>query len=511
MIPLAKSRYYLSDQGIQEKSSPLLITPQQLQIAKNVHFYEAGSWTKRAGYIKRFTNDLSGTPIITGLYNFIKRDGTSYFITSADVLYKGSQGDTSAVAITGGLSFTTGTNGENFMSFITFNNKAIGVNGVEPMWGFNGTTAANIAGSPPLTKMIAVFHSFVFVAGNPTYPYRLYFSNDGNETVWTGTDYLDIGDLTSQITGLAVLFGKLVIFTRRGMYQLSGYDRDTFSLEEIQLSTGCVAHKSVVKVDNNLVFLSDRGIYSFDGINVHYLSETVEPTIGDLNYSRIGQVVAELYKAKNQVWFSCSNGSNSQNNQVLCMTYKPKLSEASGLTNVAYLQEVNNVSFAIYTGMAFNALGLERSSTQMDRLYAGNYAGRITQQDIGTNDDGAGIDFQVKTPPISMENPEEFKRFRYMWLFVKQEGNYGVDINYSTDFGLGGTTTTMNLLGEGASTWGSMVWGVDVWGGATMIRKRVSFKSEGHYIELTFINSNADQPIVIRGFTMLAQLKGISR
>jgi len=104
MISFTRARYYLSDKGLQEKTSVLIMTPAELQIARNVHFYENGSWTKRAGYSKRITNVLSGTPapIITGLYEFVKRDASSKFIIATDVLYYGNQGDTSATAITGG-------------------------------------------------------------------------------------------------------------------------------------------------------------------------------------------------------------------------------------------------------------------------------------------------------------------------------------------------------------------------------------------------------------------------
>ena len=505
MLPFTISRYYLSDKGIQEKTSQLIISPRELQIAQNVHYYETGSWTKRNGYTKRFTNDLIGTPMITGLYELVQRDGTKTFIISADKLYKGSQDDSSAVELSGGLTFTVGAQGQNFMSFVTFNNKAIGTNGVEVVWQFNGTTAANLAGSPPVAEIIATYQNFVFLAGNDTYPYRLYFSNDGDETVWTGTDYIDIGDLTSPITGLAVLFGKLYIFTRRVIYELRGYDRDTFVVDEVTLSTGCVAYKSIVKVDNNLIFWSDRGIYSFDGINVHYLSLNAETTIAGLNYNCIGQIIGELYKAKNQVWFSVSTGSNSNHNAVICMTYNPTASESAGITG-------NDVAFAEYTGMSFNAFGLERSLTELDRLYAGNYAGRILQQDKGTNDDGSGINFKVKTPPIDMGSPEVFKRFRYVWVFVKQQGNYTVSISYVTDFGVGGSSTTISLSVAGQSSlWGTLVWGTDTWGGNVIVKNRVGLKAKGHWMELTFINNNADQPVVVKGFSVIGQLKSVGR
>lgn len=507
MIGFTKKRFYFSNKGLQEKTSPLVIDATELQIARNVHYFERGSLTKRNGYDKRFTTDITGTPIITGLHEYIQRDGTSFFIIATNRLYSGDQDDGSPTSIAGGLTFTVGSEGQNFNSMITFNNKVIGTDGVKSVWSWDGSgNAGDLGGSPPIAEIIATYQNFVFLAGNDTYPYRLYFSNDGDETTWTSTDFIPIGDLTSPITGLAVLFGKLYIFTRTALYELRGFDRDTFAVEEVTLSTGCVSNKSIVKIDNNLVFWSDRGPYSFDGINVHYLGENIErTTTPDLNYNRLGQIVGELYKAKNQVWWATSSGSNTNNNQVICMTYDPTASEAAGIKK-------DNVSFAIYTGMAFNAFALERSTTELDRLYAGNYAGRILRQDEGDDDDGSGIDFFVRLPPIDMDNPEEFKRFRYLWMFVKQSGNYTLSISYITDFGLGGSTTTQTLSVAGAaSLWGSMIWGTDVWGGGSIVKSRVGLKAKGHYLEIDFRNSNPDQPVTVKGLTILSQLKGSGR
>jgi hypothetical protein len=506
MIPISTVRYYLSDKGLQEKTSPFLLTPQELQLSQNVHFYENGAWTKRSGYAKRFTNDIAGAPIMTGMYELTKRNGTKTFVMSTSALYEGAQGDASPTAIAGGLTFTTGANGENLMSFITFNNKAIGANGIEDLWQFDGTTASVLAGSPPICPIITSYQNIVFIAGNATYPYRLYFSNDGNETVWTGTDYIDIGDLTSPITGLAILFGKLYIFTLKAIYELRGYDRDTFVVDEVTLSIGCVSHKSIVKVDNNLIFWSDRGIYSFDGINVHYLSENAQVTISELNYSRVSKIVAEVYKARNQVWFAVSTGSNSQNNAVICMTYKV----SSSIMRYGISEE--DVAFATYTGMAFNCFGVESSTTQLNRLYSGNYAGRVHLQDYGNNDDGAGIDFKVKLPPLDMGKPEAFKMFRYLRIFVRQKGSYNLNVSYQTDFGLGGTTTVIPLSVSGsASLWGTMVWGTDIWGGSSILKTWARLKAKGNHLEIIFSNSNADQPIVIIGLSLMAQVRSATR
>jgi hypothetical protein len=505
MLKLVEAVYYLLDKGVQEETSQFQISPRELQIARNVHFFEKGAWTKRNGYIKRFTNVLTSSPIITGLYELVQKNGTSTFITSANVLYSGAQGAASASAITGGLTFTVGSEGQNLMSFVTFNNKVLGANGIENLWQYNGTTAANVAGSPPVGGILTTFQNFIFLAGNSTYPYRLYFSNDGDETIWTNTDYFDIGDMTSPITGLSVLYGVLYVFTRKAIYSIRGYDRDTFTIDEISLSTGCAAHKSVVKVDNNLVWWSERGPYSFDGVQVHYLGGKIQNIVVEINYGRLAYIVAELYKAKNQVWFSVSTGSNSNNNKVICMTYIPTASEGSGITD-------ENVSFAEYTGMAFNAMATERSTTELDRLYTGSYDGYIYKQDQGSHDNSAGIDFLVKTPPIDMGYHSQFKRFRFLRIFLKQSGNYNLNINYITDFGVGGASTTVvtSVLGS-VSLWGTMVFGTDPWGGGSIIKPRISLKASGHHLELIFSNANASQPIVIKGFSILGQMKGYGR
>lgn len=507
MIRLVKKRFYFSDRGIQQKTSELAVDIRELRRARNVSYYEKGSLTKRFGYDKRYTNPITGNRIITGLYEFIKRDGTSKFITASNLLYYGSQGTANPTAIGGGLTFTVGTEGQNFNTMITFNNQTIGTNGIEKVWAWNGTgNAANLAGDPPIAEIIAEFQNHIFLAGNDTYPYRLYFSNDGDETTWTVTDYIDIGDLTSPITGLMKLHGQLYLFTRKAFYALRGYDRDTFVVDLITEGTGCSSYKSIIAIENDIVFWSDRGPYSFNGITTRYLGGNIEILTADINYNRIQQIIGEVYKAKNQVWWAVSTGSNSNNNKVICMSYLPAALE--GKTGISE----NDIAFSEYTGMSFNTFATERSTTTQDRLYAGNYSGYVFRQDQGNNDNGNGVDFSVLTPPINMDLPEEFKRFRYLWIFNKQQGNYNLSISYKTDFGLGGSTTTISLSVLGASTlWNTLVWGTDSWGGSSIVKSRVPLKAKGHHIEFEFNNSNTDQPIVIKGFTLMAQLKGAGR
>ena len=69
------------------------------------------------------------------------------------------------------------------------------------------------------------------------------------------------------ITGMASFQERLVVFTANDIYALSGGASGTAytALEKVVSGTGCISHQSITEAEGVLYFLSDDGVYSFDG------------------------------------------------------------------------------------------------------------------------------------------------------------------------------------------------------------------------------------------------------
>ena len=68
------------------------------------------------------------------------------------------------------------------------------------------------------------------------------------------------------ITGLHSVGEALLVFTDKGLYALSGYSDETYTLTKVHGGVGCVAPHSIVQVGSVVYFLSTDGVYAFGGL-----------------------------------------------------------------------------------------------------------------------------------------------------------------------------------------------------------------------------------------------------
>jgi len=69
-----------------------------------------------------------------------------------------------------------------------------------------------------------------------------------------------------QITGLAVLYGNLVVFkeTSIGRYAVQGEKPPISRVDEVACDVGCISPNALTQIDNTLYFLSWNGLYKYD-------------------------------------------------------------------------------------------------------------------------------------------------------------------------------------------------------------------------------------------------------
>lgn len=163
-------------------------------------------------------------------------------------------------------------------------------------------------------------------------------------TIWISKEYspgqvpalnfIDISpDDGDMITGLASFFDQLIIFKRNSIYVLSGNDELDFAVQKAQSDSriGAVSNRSIAVIDNAVLFLSERGVYAFDGLRTTYLSELIEPVF-DRSYSQTSRIFnwnyegitcAVNYKNGSRNWYvlAIPTGSSTFNNAVYVFDY----------------------------------------------------------------------------------------------------------------------------------------------------------------------------------------------
>jgi hypothetical protein len=142
-------------------------------------------------------------------------------------------------------------------------------------------------------------------------PYRVYYSKYSDLPEMPGFNeglYLETPDF-ADVTGLAVLDDKLVIFTQENVFLVSGEGPGNTGLgaysevRQVSTDTGCKDARSIVRIPHGIMFQSDKGIYLLNrGESVSYIGSMVE------SYNSQTITAATLIADTNEVRFLTDSG-----------------------------------------------------------------------------------------------------------------------------------------------------------------------------------------------------------
>lgn len=92
-------------------------------------------------------------------------------------------------------------------------------------------------------------------------------------------------------------------------------------------------------------------------------------------------------------------------------------------------------------------------------------------------------------------DPHLLKRMRWIVPYVRQTGNYDVEITLRRDFAQAYEQASDINLSSGSSTWGTFIWGTGTWGGRTSNLQRLRLNGKYHYYSIRYRNRNAAEPL----------------
>jgi hypothetical protein len=253
--------------------------------AVNFDFQTIGPAKTRAG-ILQIGNALSGN--VLGLHQFTDTlDAGAYtqlIMVNGTVAYYLS-GSTWATLRT---SLTAGSKAR----FADLLNYTFMVNGADPTAVWSGNTGTGFvttgsASGAPVGKYIDTFQSRMWIAGNPSYPDRVFWSTtplaEVTQTVtWstdpvTGTQWTDVSPNDGQsITALKKYRTALLIFKQNRIYRASSIvsvDLDPY------FAVGTYSQESVVETKAGLFFHHSSGFYQY---NVYGVVQQISIPIQDI-------------------------------------------------------------------------------------------------------------------------------------------------------------------------------------------------------------------------------------
>jgi hypothetical protein len=139
-------------------------------------------------------------------------------------------------------------------------------NGTTAPKKFDGTTVANLGGTPPAGQFSTLYKTRLVLAATAANPNRVYFSPTPDiESTWDTTNSWI--DCDYQISGMAALSNAIILFSNGHTERIIGTtpppnsDMDRAPIGSI----GCTDARSIVVQENNVLFANPRGVYLTNG------------------------------------------------------------------------------------------------------------------------------------------------------------------------------------------------------------------------------------------------------
>ncbi len=573
----------LGFRGLDTHSSENNIADSRASDLKNVKLSAALDLRKRYGYSvingKSLDHADSAISAITGIFDSEFSNGNSWTLAFVGPsIWYDNAGTWTRFSQN---SITSGAN--NQFQCVMALDTAICTNDVDKPLEASSTPAktdlsfTGLSNAVTKAKVVRWYRNYL-IFGN-TYensvdrPTRFRWSNVGTTETWTDDDSIDIATFSGdEIIGFAELYGDLYIFLERSIWKASlvGGD-DIFIFTKIVDGIGAIARDSIVTVNlpeqrSGVLFLSEsKHVYLFNGVSVQDAGFLIQPTLDNLNESRLQYAVA-TFDGHDYI-LSVTTGANSENDTIydlqteimewsvydqidanafaqvkestsLIKTYfgnydsfvywldNPDLNnDVDGATGIVDSVGTVNVTTATgaqvivdttiasgtYTGAIIRITsGMGAGSETVVLTNLTGDTGVVVTVPFGTTPDSTSvysignIDAQYTTKWYELGDAAREKAFLELLLFGKEASSNNTDIGYAIDFGSSLDSETISLSPTSSSLWDSAIWDTATWGTTGNKIYTSKLTGLGNFIQFEFSNDSIDETFHLFGYNILA-------
>ena len=178
-------------------------------------------------------------------------------------------------------------------------------NGLEPILKWEGGSASIAAfgsaqgQSDKAVNFLELYFGRLFAAGDREHPARLYWSqapgdgrtiedwsaDENSENVSGG--HVEVGTDSDPITGLFALSNQLLIFKKDKLYRLLGDRPGNYRIVPVEAALAQPIHTACVLYGDRLFFLTDKGLYFYDGQTVRRTAHGADllPLLREVDFS----------------------------------------------------------------------------------------------------------------------------------------------------------------------------------------------------------------------------------
>ncbi|MFA5153465.1 MAG: hypothetical protein WC554_12955 [Clostridia bacterium] len=397
--------------------------------AINVNFDTIGCVKTRLGQT-RLGNQIQASTNILGLHYFSNSNSTytQTLAVNGTVTYYLSAGTWTSkrTGLTTGLKsrFT------DFLDFVWM------VNGTDAtaIWSGNPSdsfvTTGNASGAP-IGKFIDNFRSRVWIAGNSTYPDRLYYSSvpsavatpivTWDTDIATG-DWIDISPQDGEnITALKRAKDALLVFKENHIYRV-------YSINETEpdpkINVGTKSQESVVEAKDGVYFHHWSGIYRY----------------ADGQIQEISVPVSDYIKAIADYTNICGWADSDHVN----MSIGTITVDGKSIPNCVLRYTISSQVWTVCSYPTKPLCSSRYVSTTEYRI-VGDNNGNVLEVDTGYDDNGTSIQYRLNTRPFTFDGLFSTRK-DISQLFISSDNMTNATLGYKADGELLKTQTRIDTL-----------------------------------------------------------------
>jgi len=451
--------------GLNLTSDPIHVKDNETVDCLNVDFDVRGAVKKRLGSIQRGITEPN--PPFDLIVPYRTPGGASNLL--------GVRWGFGVISIDSGYTFTligssTQTTG-NPNHAIVAGGSAYIVNNQDATLKINGTTAtrlgttANASGNHPIAKYITFHKNRLFLGntGDGANPSRVIFTgSDANpadleyfKTLSTVDFDPDDGD---EITAIVPFLDQLTVFKRNKIFTLRGNQPSSFIRVLANPALGCVAPRSAQAWDKGIMFLSTRGVFSFDGSRATRVSEKIDPALNSLPAEALATAAALVFQQRYYLFVN-EDSANAWNETTYVFDFTTGTWTKYRGWNVRHAAIWNRVG-------ADEMFGIDHVASDKIVQYRATSITDDLGSDIAAHWTSKWFDFGV---------PERRKTGRRMYVYFLASGQYDVNVDVFKSYQTAGPSQYLVNLDPLGMVWGTGVWNVEKWGaGLDTIQKRLT-------------------------------------
>lgn len=411
---------------------------------------------------------------VSGGFRYTPSNATaSSIFASGSAIYSVNESTGATTALKTGLSISA-----TEYAFAQSNDILYYVNGYDYPRQWDGTSDNAVTNAPVVSKFIT-FHKNRMWLVDKNNPTKIWYSDLGDYTTWTSTNFIyapapKSGD---PVTALIVFQDNLVVFTRKTKYVLFGDDPGNFVLRQSSGKRGAVNQYCVASDPNYVYYLSDEGIYRYNGSSDELMSDTVQTEIDNIaDKTKVSAVIQNNYY---RLYYP-KTGSTSNDS---CLLWD--------ILNKVWLRDSNTFIDKPFVG-------------ESNLLYeCSSRTGTVFKAEQQYSDLGRPIDFKYYTKYFGDGIHKLFMR-RVVPSIRLQTQPYSlsvnIDINQQNNSSIKNTISAQSV----GYTWGSgITWGSGkTWGSLNTSIPTIIAGTEAYWHQIRFEQNGVETPVEILSYIL---------